>query len=197
MTMSPLRNTLTAGCLVCSLFLWTDAEAEEMAAESPAAAAVTDADWLATLRRSADALQWSDNIIRHDWRLQHRAGTDACRILDPRDEVVEQGSRRACLDAMATLQQAGKVPAVTGPTVIVLHGLGEGRRSMLPLVASLRKNTDATVLSFGYASTSRRHREPWPVTCCRHQGAPSCRHHQFRRAQHGQSRGATVDGTRY
>jgi len=125
-----------------------------MAAESPAAAAVTDADWLATLRRSADALQWSDNIIRHDWRLQHRAGTDACRILDPRDEVVEQGSRRACLDAMATLQQAGKVPAVTGPTVIVLHGLGEGRRSMLPLVASLRKNTDATVLSFGYASTS-------------------------------------------
>jgi hypothetical protein len=38
--------------------------------------------------------------------------------------------------------------------VIVLHGLGEGRRSMRPLVEFLRRNLDATVLSFGYASTS-------------------------------------------
>jgi len=152
--MSPFRNTLTAGWLACSLFLWADAEAEEMAANSPVPAAAADADWLATLRRSADALQWSDSIIRHDWRLQHRAGTDACRILDPQDEVVEEGSRQACLDAMATRQQAGTIPAVTGPTVIVLHGLGEGRRSMRPLVDVLRNNLDATVLSFGYASTS-------------------------------------------
>ena len=55
---------------------------------------------------------------------------------------------------MATLEEAGKFPPVTGPTVIVLHGLGEGRRSMRPLVDFLRKNIDATVLSFGYASTS-------------------------------------------
>jgi len=145
----------TAGWLACSLTLMAAAEAEELPAVSPApVVAASDADWLATLRRSADALQWSDDIIRHDWRLQHRPGVDACRILDPRDEIVLEGNRQACLDALASLEQAGKISPVKGPTVIVLHGLGEGRRSMLPLVTFLRQNIDATVLSFGYASTS-------------------------------------------
>ena len=75
-------------------------------------------------------------------------------ILDPRDVVVHEGDRQACLDALAGLERDGRVAAVKGPTVIVLHGLGEGRRSMRPLVEHLRKNVDATVLSFGYASTS-------------------------------------------
>jgi len=152
--MTPFLGTPTAIWLACSLILLAAAEAEELPAGAAAPAAATDPDWLATLRRSADALQWSDDTIRHDWRLQHRPGGDACRILDPRDEIVLEGSRQACLDALASLEQAGKVSPVTGATVIVLHGLGEGRRSMLPLVASLRKNIDATVLSFGYASTS-------------------------------------------
>ncbi len=152
--MIPFLGTPTAIWLACSLILLAAAEAEEMPAGAPAPVAATDPDWLATLRRSADALQWSDDTIRHDWRLQHRPGEDACRILDPRDEIVLEGSRQACLDALASLEQAGKVSPVTGATVIVLHGLGEGRRSMLPLVAFLRKNLDATVLSFGYASTS-------------------------------------------
>jgi len=131
------------------------AEAEELPAVAPApVVAASDAEWLATLRRSADALQWSDDVIRHDWRLQRRPGVDACRILDPRDEIVMEGTRQACLDALNSLEQDGKIAPVKGPTVIVLHGLGEGRRSMLPLVTSLRKNIDATVLSFGYASTS-------------------------------------------
>jgi pimeloyl-ACP methyl ester carboxylesterase len=133
------------------------ASADEEAAVGPAmrqAAPATDPDWLAALRRSADALQWSDEAIRHDWRLQRRPGADACRILDPRDAVVREGSREECAAAFAALERSGEVPAVRGPTVIVLHGLGEGRRSMRPLVDSLRRNLDATVLSFGYASTS-------------------------------------------
>ena len=154
MNMSPLHTTLTVGWLACSLFLRTAGGAEEMAADTPPPVAAADADWLATLRRSADALQWSDDIVRHDWRLQRRPGVDACRLLDPQDGVVQEGSRQGCVEALAALEQAGKVPPVTGPTVIVLHGLGEGRRSMRPLVDFLRKNIDATVLSFGYASTS-------------------------------------------
>ena len=126
--MIPFLGTPTAIWLACSLILLAAAEAEEMPAGAQAPAAATD--------------------------LQHRPGGDACRILDPRDEIVLEGSRQACLDALASLEQAGKVSPVTGATVIVLHGLGEGRRSMLPLVAFLRKNIDATVLSFGYASTS-------------------------------------------
>ena len=154
MKIFPFLGTPTAGWLACSLILMSAARAEELPADPPAPAAATEADWLATLRRSADALQWSDEIIRHDWRLQHRPGTEAYRLLDPRDEIVQQGSRQACLEALASLEQAGTVPPMTGPTVIVLHGLGEGRRSMRPLVDALRNNIDATVLSFGYASTS-------------------------------------------
>lgn len=150
---------LLAGWLACSLCFPAVAWAEEMPVDSAKAtsetpAATSDADWMKILRRSSDSLQWSDDIIRHDWRLQRRPGADRCRILDPRDEVVAEGSRQACLDSLATLEQAGRVPAVTGRTVIVLHGLGEGRRSMRPLVEYLRNNLDATVLSFGYASTS-------------------------------------------
>ena len=156
---------LIAGWLACSLPLFAiawgveiPADAANAATATPAAtetpAATADADWMKNLRRSADALQWSDDGIRHDWRLQYRPGADAGRILDPRDEVVQEGSRQECLESFATLERAGTIPGVSGPTVIVLHGLGEGRRSMRPLVEHLRKNTDATVLSFGYASTS-------------------------------------------
>ena len=109
--------------------------------------------WLAAVRRASDALRWSDEQIAHDWRLQRRPGSDACRILDPQDEVVREGTREECAAAFAALIREGRVPAVDGPTVIVLHGLGEGRWSMRPLVKHLRKELDATILSFGYAST--------------------------------------------
>jgi pimeloyl-ACP methyl ester carboxylesterase len=148
-----------AGWLACSLCFFAALRAAEVPADSGTAtvgspAAKADIDWMQALRRSAEALQWSDEIIRHDWRLQRRPGEDACRVLDPLDVVVQEGSRKACLDAFAMLEQTGKVRGVSGPTVIVLHGLGEGRRSMKPLVEHLRKNIDANVLSFGYASTS-------------------------------------------
>jgi pimeloyl-ACP methyl ester carboxylesterase len=119
--------------------------------EEPAAAPETAA-WLPRLLRAADALEWSDEIVRHDWRLQSQPGGDAWRILDPEDRCVHRGDRAACLKAFNALEASGRIPAVRGPTVIVLHGLGEGRASMRPLVKHLRDRLDATVLSFGYAS---------------------------------------------
>jgi pimeloyl-ACP methyl ester carboxylesterase len=121
--------------------------------EPTAEESVHEPPWIAAVRRASDALRWSDERIAHDWRLQHRAGSDACRILDPEERVVREGSREECSAAFAALVREGRVPAVTGPTVIVLHGLGEGRWSMRPLVAHLRRELDATILSFGYAST--------------------------------------------
>ena len=123
-----------------------------VAAADPQADQSADAAWLASLHRVTDSMEWTDELIRHDWRLQRRPGTDECRILDPRDRSVREGSRDACLEAFASLGREGSIPAVSGPTVIVLHGLGEGRGSMRPLVEHLRSQLDATVLSFGYAS---------------------------------------------
>lgn len=115
--------------------------------------AANQATWLERLRHSAEALHWSDEIVRHDWRLQRRPGTDECRILDPLDKVVCSGSGDDCRSAFTTLEESGRIEPITGPAVIVLHGLGEGRRSMKPLVEHLRDSLDATVLAFGYAST--------------------------------------------
>ena len=90
--------------------------------------------------------------VRHDWRLQRRPGTDECRVLDADDGIVCNGSPERCRDAFAALGTTGRAPAVRGDTVILLHGLGESRRSMRPLAESLRGALDATVMSFGYAS---------------------------------------------
>jgi len=153
-----LAGVLTAAPAGRAAETRADATGAEGSATAPPAAEragdAAEAEWLAALRHSADALQWSDEAVRHDWRLQHRPGSAACRILDPNDAVVREGSREECAAAFAALERSGAVPAVRGPVVIVLHGLGEGRRSMRPLVDYLRRNLDATVLSFGYASTS-------------------------------------------
>ena len=115
-----------------------------------------DAAWIEQLRRSREALEWTDELVRHDWRLQHRPQAfprgDACRLLDPDDRVVREGTRSECEAAFAAVEQSGRVAPVRGHTVILLHGLGEGRDSMAPLAKHLRTALDATVLTFGYAS---------------------------------------------
>lgn len=113
-----------------------------------------DGDWLAALRRSREALEWSDRTVRHDWRLQARPRDGRCRIVDPRDAVVCEGDEQACRREFAALEADGTIPAVRGPTVILLHGLGEGRDSMRPLADHLRTAIEATVVLVGYASTS-------------------------------------------
>jgi len=110
------------------------------------------AAWAEGVRRAAEALVWSDERIAHEWRIQRRPGTDDCRLLDPRDRVVIAGPRAACDERFAELVATGLIPRHTGPTVIVLHGLGEGRSSMSPLVEHLRRNVTDTVVTFGYAS---------------------------------------------
>ena len=111
-----------------------------------------DVAWLAKLTQAADGLAWSDELVRHDWRLQRRPGTDDWRILDPHEACVREGTEAACRDEFARLETAGTIPRVSGEAVLVLHGLGENRASMRPLVRHLRGQLDATVLTVGYAS---------------------------------------------
>lgn len=126
------------------------------AAEVPTDREVADRDagWLAAFRRSREALCWTDLAVRHDWRLQRHSDAGGCRILDPDDEPVCVGSQQECRRRFAALEADGTIPQPAGPTVILLHGLGEGRDSMRPLAEHLRKSLDAAVISFGYASVS-------------------------------------------
>ena len=115
-------------------------------------AGVPTEGWLAAFRRSREALEWTDAQVCHDWRLQRHTGEEACRILDPSDGTVRTGTEAECRAAFAALEADGTIPPQEGPTVILLHGLGEGRDSMRPLADHLRTTLDATVILFGYAS---------------------------------------------
>lgn len=138
----------------CSLLPGGACHGEEVAAAAPPptpASAAWDY-WLRELREGSDALEWSDRRVAHDWRLQEHSGGERWRLLDPSDEVVVAAGRTDCETTFERLQAAGTIPTVSGPTVLVLHGLGQGRQSMQPLVKHLRGTLDATVLSIGYAS---------------------------------------------
>jgi len=130
--------------------------ADETASAPSAAAAADreqgDTNWSGRLRRAAEAMEWSDERVRHEWRIQRRPGSDAARVLDPADRVIHTGSSASCREHFQALEASGQIPPVEGPTVILLHGLGEGRGSMRPLADYLREHHDATVLTFGYAS---------------------------------------------
>jgi pimeloyl-ACP methyl ester carboxylesterase len=113
---------------------------------------VSEAGWGERLRRAKEALEWTDEAVRHDWRLQRHAVRGTCRILDPADGLVRDGTPEQCRAAFEELERQGTLPAVQGDTIILLHGLGESRDSMQPLAEYLRRSLDATVLCFGYAS---------------------------------------------
>lgn len=112
----------------------------------------SDAAWLTKLTLAADGLAWSDELVRHDWRVQRRPGTDKWRIVDPNEACVHEGTEEECRGAFSRLETAGTIQPVSGAAVLVLHGLGENRASMQPLVKHLRGQLDATVLTVGYAS---------------------------------------------
>lgn len=111
-----------------------------------------DLAWLERLRRSREALEWTDEAVREEWRLQRRPGTDDWRLLDQADRVRQAGTMADCRRAFTELAATGTQPPVTGDTVVLLHGLGEGRGSMRPLAAHLRETLGGSVLTFGYAS---------------------------------------------
>jgi pimeloyl-ACP methyl ester carboxylesterase len=141
-------RTATAAVLVGTMLVPAARAAE------PADEAVLrrDAALVESFRRSREALEWTDEAIRNEWRLQRRPGTESCRVLDPTDGVVRAGTAAECRAALAAIEAEGRLPPPRGETVILLHGLGEGRDSMQPLAEQLRRSLDATVLTFGYAS---------------------------------------------
>jgi pimeloyl-ACP methyl ester carboxylesterase len=151
---SPLacRALLIAALVVPLTAGRTGADEPKLGAPTAADADPRDDHWSDRLRRAAEAMEWSDERVRHEWRIQRRPGSDAARLLDPADRVVLAGTAADCREKFQSLEACGQIPPVDGPTVILLHGLGEGRGSMRPLAAYLREHNDATVMTFGYAS---------------------------------------------
>ena len=98
---------------------------------------------------------WTDFLWRDDYRIQQNFYTGHFRLLNPRDQRLAWGNYSHCVQR---LEKAHPIPAVAEQStdvIVVIHGLGRSRGSMKRLTQFLRENTEARVLSFGYASTRR------------------------------------------
>ena len=122
----------------------------------PPAPEGTEKHWVSTLfdnfTSAADALQWSDIRVVSNWRIQQHAQSKEYRILDSDDRVIVEATLDDCNVHFSALMKAGDIAPVEKEAVIVLHGLGEGRSAMKPLVTFLEENMTASILTFGYAS---------------------------------------------
>lgn len=139
-------------CLLAAALTLTLAAAGAVESIPADDATARDAALLESFRRSREALEWTDVLVRHDWRLQRLASDEEWRIVDPGERTVLRGSDAACRRRFASLERDGAIPPLRGPALILLHGLGEDRASMQPLASHLRGVVEGTVLSFGYAS---------------------------------------------
>jgi hypothetical protein len=95
---------------------------------------------------------WADVQWSHGWRIQENVLFRHHRLLDPDDVRRAWGSRAAC---HAALDRRAPVPEIREPVdhlVVLLHGLGRSRHSMMPLARSLEAAGLDTV-SLAYPST--------------------------------------------
>ncbi|HYW80104.1 MAG TPA: hypothetical protein VE890_11035 [Thermoguttaceae bacterium] len=98
---------------------------------------------------------WADELFFHQWRIQRNVLTGHCRLLDEQNYRHESGTFEQCYEELARIRREQRIPPMRGKAVIVLHGLFRSRASMEQLCASLRRNSDYTVLNVGYPSTRR------------------------------------------
>lgn len=96
---------------------------------------------------------WADVWYRHDFRIQQHASSERHRLLDAHDVRRARGSFEHC---KAVLERLVLRPREDPEhLVLLLHGLGRTRSSMMKLSRALRAEGLATA-SLSYASTRRR-----------------------------------------
>lgn len=94
---------------------------------------------------------WADRRWRAEWRIQENVLNGEFRLLDPNDRRHVRGSFEACVDAL----DAQKLPAIDHEAVVVLHGLGRSRKSMMGMGTRLR-DEGFTPIRVDYPSTRRK-----------------------------------------
>lgn len=99
------------------------------------------------------AFVWSDEVIYDDWRIQKHAVIGHYRLIDPNNRRMAFGDFNTCLAALDKAKIDNKLPPLPKDVVIVLHGLGAGRRFMNGLGDYLHDNGGYYIVNFQYPST--------------------------------------------
>lgn len=107
----------------------------------------------AMLTRTLGARQfWGDVHHRCGWRIQQNVFTKHYRLIDPAGARQTWGSYEDCHAKLKTIGEEKKLPAGSGPAVVMIHGLLQTSRCMVDMGASLR-DAGYTTVEFDYPST--------------------------------------------
>ncbi len=96
---------------------------------------------------------WTDELFFHQWRIQRNAVTGHCRLLDGNNLRHAWGTYEHCLARLQRIKRQRNLPPMQGKAVVLLHGLGHSRNSMLLLGKHLQGKGGYTVFNMGYSST--------------------------------------------
>ena len=98
-------------------------------------------------------LNWTDEVVHGDWRIQKHATLGYYRLLDPKERRVTMGTMQDCFTELQQRRWSGEIAPMPESVVIVLHGLAGSRNIMEGLGNFLTEQGGMYVISVGYAST--------------------------------------------
>ena len=146
-----LKRAAIFGCVIV-LFSTACLSAEESLATS----------WIETLKREADEAMfpktlggrqfWGDISHLRGWRIQQNVFTQHCRLLDPDDVRHTWGTLEECQAALKKVSEEQKFAPMSGPAVILIHGLLRSSKCMAEMEAKLNQ-AGYTTVEFDYPST--------------------------------------------
>lgn len=93
---------------------------------------------------------WADVHFFHQWRIQRDVLTGHHRLLNPENQRELWGTLDACRSRLAEVRKEENLPAMSGPAVVVLHGLGRTRSAMAGIAKKLRTEGGYLVFNVGY-----------------------------------------------
>ena len=96
---------------------------------------------------------WADQLFFHGWRIQKNSVSGHHRLLDDKDIRYAWGSFEQCQTKLDQIRRAQNLPPMQGKAVVVIHGLGRSRSSMIKMAAMLRQRGKYTVFNVSYPST--------------------------------------------
>lgn len=95
---------------------------------------------------------WTDLRIQDGWRVQRRAGSKTCRLLDRFDIQRCRGDEEAMLLVMEDRIAQGAIGPLRSDVVVLIHGLGRSNHSLRSLAKAFRAK-GFEVIDFNYASS--------------------------------------------
>lgn len=95
---------------------------------------------------------WADELVFSGWRIQRNTLNGAYRLLDAEERLHTTGSFDACRTELDKIRRERALPPLRPKVVLILHGLGDRRKSGQPLADFLEKSGEYQAFALGYPS---------------------------------------------